>query len=36
MYDFSWIYTKYSEEDVTDYMSAEIEYISITGLEYSA
>jgi hypothetical protein len=27
-----WIYTKYSEEGVTDDMSAEIEYIRVNGL----
>jgi hypothetical protein len=31
----NWIYTKYSEKDVTENMSAEIEYLRITGLEYA-
>lgn len=36
MYNFAWIYTKYSEHGLTEQMSAEIEYLKVTGLEYSA
>jgi hypothetical protein len=35
MYTLSWVYTKFSEKNVTESMSAEIEYIRITGMEFS-
>ena len=35
MYTLTWIYTKFSEKNATEVMSAEIEYIRVTGMEYS-
>jgi hypothetical protein len=35
MYTLAWIYTKFSEKNSTEVMSAEIEYIRVTGMEYS-
>lgn len=35
MYTLAWIYTKFSEKNATELMSAEIEYIRVTGMDYS-
>jgi hypothetical protein len=35
MYTLTWIYTKYSERNATEMMSAEIEYIRVTGIDFS-
>lgn len=35
MYTLAWIYTKFSEKNATEIMSAEIEYIRVTGMDYS-
>ena len=35
MYTLAWIYTKYSEQGSTENMAAEIEYVRVTGMEYS-
>ena len=35
MYTLAWVYTKFSEKNATELMSAEIEYIRVTGMDYS-
>jgi hypothetical protein len=35
MYTLAWIYTKFQDQNATEVMSAEIEYIRVAGLEHS-